>query len=65
MPSSFVKPTKIPDNGFEIPEGGYPTDPQNIKRLENKQRGERRRRNAQRFTDVLVKMCVPEPLQNQ
>ena len=63
MPAAFIKPEcKITENGFEIPPGGIPKDKLGIQRMENKQRGERRRRNLQRLENELVAMCVPKIL---
>ena len=61
MPCSFIKPgCKVTPNGFEIPPGGLPKDKLGILRMENKQRGERRRRNIQRLEHYLEEMCVPQ-----
>ena len=65
MPATFLKPgCKLTNKGFEIPPGGLPTDKLAIKRMENKQRQDRRERNLKRLKNELVAMCVPEYLQD-
>jgi len=64
MPASFITPgCRVTENGFQIPKGGFAKDKRGVQRMENKQRGERRRRNVQRLENELVKMCVPENMQ--
>ena len=65
MPSNYIKPgCKVTQNGFEVPPGGVPKDKLGIQRMENKQRGERRRRNLQRLEKELESICVPKALRS-